>query len=110
MFPSESLLASTKLATLVLGSVIAVLAQRAYRRTGNRSLRALALGFGLLASGGVVAGLLHTLLDLSLLEIQTVQSLFTAAALAVIVRSLLIDDHPGGREMGHGRGSTDGRN
>lgn len=95
MFPSESLLAATKLATLALGSVIAVVAHRAYRRTGNRSLRALAIGFGLLAAGAVAAGLLHTVVGLSLAESQTVQSLFTAAGLAVIVHSLVVDDRPG---------------
>lgn len=106
MLPSESLLATTKLATLVLGSVIAVVAQRAYRRTGNQSLRALAVGFGLLATGAVAAGLLHTVLALPLLESQTVQSLFTAAGLAVIVHSLLIDDDAETHEMGRDQHST----
>jgi hypothetical protein len=60
MFPSESLLVTTKLATLALGSAIAVVAHRAYRRTGDQSLRALALGFGLLAAGAVAAGDQHS--------------------------------------------------
>jgi uncharacterized membrane protein YeaQ/YmgE (transglycosylase-associated protein family) len=108
MFPTESLLATTKLATLVLGTVIAVVAQRAYRRTGNQSLRALAMGFGLLATGAVAAGLLHTALGRSLLESQTVQSLFTAVGLAVIVHSLLVDDDAGTHGMGRDQRSTGG--
>lgn len=110
MFPSESLLAATKLATLALGSVIAVVAHRAYRRTGHQSLRALAIGFGLLATGAVAAGLLHTAVGLSIVESQIVQSLFTAAGLAVIVHSLLIDDSVDQREMGHDQRSAGGRN
>ncbi|MFB6206252.1 MAG: hypothetical protein ABEJ05_06990 [Haloglomus sp.] len=110
MFPSEPLLAATKLATLTLGSVIAVVAQRAYRRTGNRSLRALAVGFGLLATGAIAAGLLHTVLDVSIIQSQTVQSLFTAAGLAVIVHSLVVDDRVGSREVERNQGSTRGGN
>jgi hypothetical protein len=110
MFPSESLLAATKLATLALGSAIAVVAHRAYRRTGSQSLQALAIGFGLLAAGAVAAGLLHTSGALSLVESQTVQSLFTAAGLAVIVHSLLIDDDAARPGVGQDQRSTGGHN
>jgi len=110
MFPSEPLLVATKLATLALGSVIAVVAHRAYRRTGNQSLRALALGFGLLATGAVAAGLLHVSGALSLAESQTVQSLCTAAGLAVIVHSLLIDDEATQPGVGQDQRSTGGHN
>lgn len=92
MPPSESLLAAAKLATLALGTAVAVVAHRAYQRTGHQSLRALAVGFALLATGAVAAGLLHTVVDLSVVQSQTVESLFTAAGLAVIVHSLLLDD------------------
>jgi hypothetical protein len=65
-------------------------------RTGARtisSLRALTAGFGLVTLGALLGGLLHWTGVVSLIRGQAVQSLLTGAGLAVIVHSLLLDDH-----------------
>ena len=110
MLPSESPLAATKLATLALGAAVAVVAHRAYKRTGRQSLRALAIGFALLATGAVAAGLLHTVVEPSVVQSQTVESLFTAAGLAVIVHALLLDDDVPDHGLEQDRHSTGRQN
>lgn len=45
--------------TLVVGGFVTLLAVRAYRRTGSRSLRALSAGLGCITGGTLLGGLLH---------------------------------------------------
>lgn len=80
-----------KTLTLVLGSVITFFSYRAYRRTGARALRALAIGFGLVTLGAIVAGVFDRLTPLDLLWAVLVQSLLNLAGFAVITYSLYAD-------------------
>lgn len=93
MPPAHPLLAAGEVATLVLGGAVTAAAGRAYRRTNDPSLRALTTGFGLLTLGALLGGLLHWTGAVPLGRGQAVQSLLTGAGLAVIVHSLLLDDH-----------------
>lgn len=88
-----------KAVTLTLGTILAWLSYRAFRRTGATALRALAVGIGLLTAGAVVGGLVHQLLGLSLLAGVGVQSAFTAGGFAVLTYSLYVDDPPGERSI-----------
>lgn len=93
MPPTHPLLAAGEVATLILGGTVTAAAGRAYRRTNDPSLRALTVGFGLVTLGALCGGLLHWTGTVSLVRSQAVQSLLTGTGLAVIVHSLLLDDH-----------------
>jgi len=81
-------LALTKAATLVFGTLLTSLSWRAYRRTGAPALRALTVGIGLVTAGAVVSGALHQFADIGLVLAASVQSVFTAAGFAVLTYSL----------------------
>jgi hypothetical protein len=77
--------------TLVLGGVITYYSYRAYQRTGAPALRALAIGFGVITLGALIAGAADQLLPLDPSLSLAVESAFTAAGFAVIVYSLFAD-------------------
>lgn len=80
-----------KTTTLLLGGLVTYLALKAYRRTGARPLRALAIGFGIITLGSLLAGLGNQLLGLGFQESVLVQSVVTAVGFAVITYSLYAD-------------------
>lgn len=96
----------TKTVTLVCGGLVTVLAIRAYRRTRSPALGSLAVGFGLVTLGGLVAGGLHELLGLSLGESVALHSTFTAAGFVVLAYAVYArwepapDTEPGGDPAG----------
>ncbi|MDG5817941.1 hypothetical protein [Natronococcus sp. A-GB7] len=81
------LIATANTATLLTGGAVAVLAYRAFRRTGAGPLRAVAIGFGLLVAGSVLGGAVHLLAGRIALGVA-VQSSFTAGGCAVLLYSL----------------------
>jgi hypothetical protein len=97
MSPHVSAVVVLKTLSLVLGGLITYFAYKAYRRTGSDPLRALALGFGLVTAGALMAGVLDQVLagpvgpvaprDAALL----VESLLTTAGFGVILYSLYAD-------------------
>ncbi|MFB6141531.1 MAG: hypothetical protein ABEJ26_13980 [Halosimplex sp.] len=88
MFETAILLAASKTATLSFGALLAGLSWRAYRRTADPALRALAVGIGLVTVGAILGGVLHKVLDIELAAAVSVQSVFTAAGFAVLTYSL----------------------
>lgn len=80
----------TVLKTLILlsGSLITLYAYRAHRRTGAEALGALAVGFGLVTFGALVAGVVDQALSLSRDAALVVESGFTASGFAVVLWSL----------------------
>ncbi|WP_276260779.1 DUF7521 family protein [Haloglomus litoreum] len=79
---------AAKTATLILGGLITYLTTKAYRRTGAPSLRALAIGFGIITLGGAVAGVGDLTGAIDLRTSVLVQSVVTAIGFAVITYSL----------------------
>lgn len=77
--------------TLILGGVITYYSYRAYQRTGAPALRALAIGFGIVTLGALLAGAVDQLLPLEPNLSFAVESAFTAAGFAVIVYSLFVE-------------------
>jgi hypothetical protein len=57
----ETAIVATKTVTLVLGGLITYFSVKAYRRTGARALRSLAIGFGVITFGSVIAGAIDVL-------------------------------------------------
>lgn len=80
-----------KTLTLAFGGLITFLSYRAYTRTGSPALRALAIGFGVVTTGAIAAGLLDQLTPLGLRWSVLVESLLTLAGFAVITYSLYAD-------------------
>jgi hypothetical protein len=77
-----------KTLTLVLGGLITYLAFKAYRRTGAPSLRALAVGFGVVTLGTLLAGVVDQLIPGAFRLGLLVESALIAVGFAVIVYSL----------------------
>jgi len=77
-----------KTITLVLGGLITYFAFKAYRRTGARALRALALGFGTVTLGSLLAGVVDRLLQTASTAALVVESALTAVGFAIVLYSL----------------------
>lgn len=77
-----------KTISLVLGGLITYLAFKAYRRTRSPSLRSLAIGFGLVTLGSLLAGVADQALGQDATASLIIQSGLTAVGFAVIVHSL----------------------
>jgi len=82
-----SLIIAFKTITLVLGGLITYFAYKSYRRTKSRALGALAVGFGIVTFGTILAGVVDQVLadfELGLL----IESGLIALGFLVIVYSL----------------------
>ncbi len=87
----ESTIALVMGAILVLGSAITYFAFKAYRRTGDRSLRGLMVGFGFVTLGALFGGIAHQLFNLTLDVGIVINAVLTAVGFAVITYSLFIE-------------------
>jgi hypothetical protein len=86
-----SLIIAVKTGILVLGGLITYFSLKAYRRTGERSLRALGVGFGIVTFGALVAGILDAILGVSFAVGVLVDAALTLLGFAVITYSLYSD-------------------
>ncbi|WP_435066603.1 DUF7521 family protein [Haloplanus sp. C73] len=84
-------LVAVKTGTLALGGLITYLSLKAHRRTGSPALRALAVGFGLVTVGALLAGVGHQFTSLELAHSVVIESALTFLGFAVIVYSLYVD-------------------
>ncbi len=80
-----------KTAILLLGGSITFYALRAFRRTGDPSLRALGIGFGVVTVGALIGGVSHQIIRADLTVGIAIDSLLTAIGFAVIVYSLYVE-------------------
>ncbi len=87
----ELVIIVVKTAILLLGGSITYYALRAYSRTGNPSLRALGIGFGIVTFGALVGGVSHQFLDVGLAVGIAIDSTLTAVGFGVIVYSLYVE-------------------
>lgn len=91
MIPTTFVILILKTVILALGGGIAVIAYKAYRRTGAGSLRALAFGFGIITFGALLAGIAHQLFEVALETGVLINSLLTAIGFAIVMYSLYIE-------------------
>jgi hypothetical protein len=84
----DLVLVAVKTGTLTLGGLITFLSLKAYQRTGERALRALGVGVGLVTLGALLAGVGHQFTGLSLAHSIIIESGLTFVGFAVIVYSL----------------------
>jgi len=87
-----SLIIALKTLTLVLGGLITYLAYKAYRRTGARSLAALAFGFAIVTLGTLLAGIVDQVLQAGFQAGLLIESALVAVGFAVIVYSLYANE------------------
>lgn len=79
-----------KTLTLILGDAITFLPARAARRTGARSLRALAIGFGVVTLGSLSAGIADFVLAVEAGTALAVESALTEVGFGIILYSLYV--------------------
>jgi hypothetical protein len=77
-----------KTSTLLFGGLVTFFAARAYRRTNARPLGLLALGFGIVTLGSLLAGAIDTVAALGRQNALIVESALTATGFGVIAYSL----------------------
>jgi len=82
------LLIAAKTAVLLLGTAIAGLSLLAYARTRERVMLYLGVGFGLIAFGSFIEGLLFEVLNWDLLTVHIVESVFVLAGLGTLAVTL----------------------
>ena len=90
----QLVIVSANTVTLVVGGFVTLLAFRAQRRTGSRSLQALTVGLGCITAGTLVGGLLHQTGIAPLLVGVTVQSIFIATGFLCLAWSLIRSTEP----------------
>ena len=83
-------IAVVKFVILFLGGGITYIAFKAYRRTGEDSLRVLGVGFGIITLGAILTGVANQFFSIGLALGVLINSLFVALGLAVIMYSLYI--------------------
>lgn len=80
-----------KTLTLVLGGLITYHSYTAYRRTASPALRALAIGFGVVTLGALLAGFVDQLIPVDPKAALVVESAFTTVGFAFILYSLYVE-------------------
>ncbi len=83
-------IAAVKTLILIVGGVVTYLAFSAYRRTYDRSLGFLSIGFGFIVVGVLLAGFTFELLSVPLGVGILIESLFVLAGLSIIAYSLRV--------------------
>ncbi|MFC7204175.1 hypothetical protein ACFQJC_11670 [Haloferax namakaokahaiae] len=86
-----TLIIIVKTGILILGSLITYFSFKAYRRTGSSALRALALGFGIVTFGALLAGAFDMLLSIDLATGVLIDAVLTFIGFAVITYSLYVE-------------------
>lgn len=76
---------------LVLGGLITYFAFKAYRRSGDRSLQGLMIGFGFVTLGALSGGVAHQLLNVALDVGIVINAVLTAVGFAIITYSLFVE-------------------
>lgn len=77
---------------LLFGGAITYIAYKAYRRTGEQSLKMLSVGFGIITVGAFLTGAGNQFLSVSLELGVLINSVFVALGLGVIMYSLYMQE------------------
>jgi hypothetical protein len=88
---TQYIVVALKTVTLVLGGAVTLFATKAWLRTSSPALRSLAIGFGFVTFGALLAGGVDVLLEVSRDFAVVTESALTAIGFAVIVYSLYAD-------------------
>ena len=80
-----------KTGILILGGLITYFSLKAYRKTGTRALRALAMGFGIITLGALLGGTFDFIFGVNLATGLLIDAILTFVGFAVITYSLYAD-------------------
>jgi hypothetical protein len=83
-------LVALKAITLVLGGLITLFAYNAFRRTGARPIGVLALGFGSVTLGTLLAGTAHQAIGIPVEVALLMESILVAIGFGIILYSLYV--------------------
>lgn len=92
MSPTSMAVVAVKAFILVVGAGITLVAFRAHRKSGEDSMRALSIGFGVVTLGALLAGIFHKLFGLSLADGVLLNSVLTAVGFSIIGYSLYMQE------------------
>lgn len=84
-----TLVSLVKTGILLLGGFVTLMSYRAYRRTEDRGLLLLTVGFGIITLGTFLAGVVYNVLDVELADGILLEGLLILVGFAVIAYSLL---------------------
>ena len=90
-----TLVIAFKTLTLLLGGLVALLAAKAARRTGDRGLGLLALGFAVVTLGSLAAGVVDQALAVPASRALAVESGLTTIGFAIVAASLVATGRAG---------------
>lgn len=79
-----------KTATLLIGGLITYLAAKAARKTGSSGLTYLAVGFGIVTFGSLLAGVVDQLLVVDGSQALVIENALTTVGFAIIAYSLYV--------------------
>lgn len=82
------LLVVSRLAVLALALAVTAISYRAYRRNGIQYLRTASIGFGVIAVGVFVEGVLFELFELNLAVVHIVESVAIGIGFLILLQSL----------------------
>lgn len=88
----DTAIIALKTIILLLGGGVTYIAYKAHRRTGVASLRLLAIGFGTITLGALLAGIANQFLGVTLEQGVLINSLLVAIGLAIVMYSLYLDN------------------
>lgn len=83
-----TLLVAAKILALVLGSVVALLAYRAYLRTKIDGLQHFAVGLSIITAGTVLVGIFHHIIGLQATVGMLIESLIISVGFVVMIIGL----------------------
>lgn len=81
-------LRATQAFILLFGGIVVYFALKSYRRRKSLAMLLLGSGFGFVTIGAVVAGILFELLNVDLITVESIQSVFQVVGFFIIVLSL----------------------
>ncbi len=84
------LLVAVRVGVLITGGLLALFVFLRYLQGGSRDHLLLATGFGLIALGALVEGILFEFLGLDLGTVHTVESVFTIMGLLAVLLAIVV--------------------
>ena len=87
--PTFDLFRAIQVAILIVGLIIVFYSYRGYKRTNNKSLLYLAIGFVFIALGSAAAGLLSEILNYDLETVETIEAGLRLVGILMIVYSII---------------------
>ncbi len=82
------ILRAVRIITLLLAGIVTYLAGKSYRRGGGRIMLFLSAGFGLIALGALMSGIMFEFFAFQIETSYIVESVLVAAGLALLVYSI----------------------